>query len=206
MSSRRSHSLILCMDNGSAITAPAIKHRARRMWVHGTIRKRQKYGEYHRLIQELLLEEARFQAYFRLTKGQFELLLRRVGGNISRAHTTIRETISPTERLCICASAHGEFTACSALLKLADLWSMRGPHHLLDKLALTSVFAVYGFKLIKYMLLLAVISPIELPCFAWLLSVYSVIAYCITELLLLLLLLLLGGKANFTRLLQQVLL
>lgn len=87
---------------------------------------------YHCLVQELLLDEVRFQSYFRLTKGQFESLLQMVGGTISRAHTTFRETITPAEHLCICLRW---VVSLPVQLRVGsvDLWSTGGLNHLLDK-------------------------------------------------------------------------
>ncbi|KAJ8358286.1 hypothetical protein AAFF_G00017100 [Aldrovandia affinis] len=53
-------------------------------------------------VKELRLDDARFQAYFRLNRGQFDHLLQMVGPNIAREETRYRETISAAERLCIC--------------------------------------------------------------------------------------------------------
>uniref|UniRef100_A0A671NI47 DDE Tnp4 domain-containing protein n=1 Tax=Sinocyclocheilus anshuiensis TaxID=1608454 RepID=A0A671NI47_9TELE len=56
----------------------------RRLWLHDIIRGRNQYGAYNNLVQELQLDDARFAAYFRLNKSQFEDLLQII------------------ERLCIC--------------------------------------------------------------------------------------------------------
>lgn len=87
MSTNRSMlALIPCMDE--LVAAHSDSHRARKMLVHDTIYQRQQYSEYHRLVLELLLYGAMFQAYSRLTKGQFELLLQKVGSTISRESPT----------------------------------------------------------------------------------------------------------------------
>lgn len=54
------------------VIAQSDSHRA----VHDTVHQRQKYGEYDHLVQEPLLDVALFEAFFRLTKQQFELLLK----------------------------------------------------------------------------------------------------------------------------------
>ena len=41
--------------------------RRRRFWVHATLRRRLELGEFHRLLQELRLDDGRFQRYLRLT-------------------------------------------------------------------------------------------------------------------------------------------
>ncbi|XDV25423.1 hypothetical protein PO909_029343 [Leuciscus waleckii] len=78
------------------------KRKRRSVWVHGTIRARSQHGEYHRLVQELRLDEVRFQQYFRLDRTQFDVLLRRVGPLIAKENTNCRRAISPGERLAIC--------------------------------------------------------------------------------------------------------
>ncbi len=74
----------------------------RRLWVHDIIRGRNQYGAYNNLVQELRLDAARFAAYFRLNKSQFEDLLQIIAPLIAKTQTKFRETISPEERLCIC--------------------------------------------------------------------------------------------------------
>ncbi|KAK0154749.1 Protein ALP1-like [Merluccius polli] len=76
--------------------------RRRRFWVHATLRRRRELGEFHRLLQELRLDDGRFQRYFRLTVGQFEDLLARVGARISRLDNNYRLSIPAAERLSIC--------------------------------------------------------------------------------------------------------
>uniref|UniRef100_A0A673H1W4 Zgc:194221 n=1 Tax=Sinocyclocheilus rhinocerous TaxID=307959 RepID=A0A673H1W4_9TELE len=73
----------------------------RSVWVHPTLPLRHKYGEYHRLVQELKLDGAKFKVYFRLITQQFEDLLSMVGPSITKMETNYRETISPAQRLCI---------------------------------------------------------------------------------------------------------
>ena len=74
----------------------------RRVWVHDILRTRTQLGEYHHLLQELRLDDGRFQRYFRLTLAQFEDLLARVGARISRMDTNYRRSIPAAERLSIC--------------------------------------------------------------------------------------------------------
>ncbi|KAK5605516.1 hypothetical protein CRENBAI_011123, partial [Crenichthys baileyi] len=56
------------------------RRRSRRPWVHQILQRRNQFGEYHHLLQELCLDNSRFQRYFRLSKTQFEDLLSRVSG------------------------------------------------------------------------------------------------------------------------------
>ena len=74
----------------------------RSMWTHNILQRRQSHGEYHRLVQELRLDEGLFQRYFRLNKSQFDDLLTKVGPRIRRADTNYWRAIGPAERLTIC--------------------------------------------------------------------------------------------------------
>uniref|UniRef100_A0A667WJE6 DDE Tnp4 domain-containing protein n=1 Tax=Myripristis murdjan TaxID=586833 RepID=A0A667WJE6_9TELE len=74
---------------------------ARRVWVHEILTARQRLGEYN-LVQELQFHDDRFQVYFRLSREQFDTLLRRVGPSLERVTTNFRQPISPSERLAIC--------------------------------------------------------------------------------------------------------
>ncbi len=61
------------------------KHRS--LWVHNILRTQRLHGEYHRLVQELHLDDGWFQRYFRLDKSQFDDLLTKVGPLIHRIDT-----------------------------------------------------------------------------------------------------------------------
>ncbi|XP_049453046.1 uncharacterized protein LOC125901398 [Epinephelus fuscoguttatus] len=76
--------------------------RCHRFWVHDTLRRCTELGEFHHLLQELRLDDSRFQRYFRLTAAQFEDLLARVGARISRLDTNYRRSIPAAECLSIC--------------------------------------------------------------------------------------------------------
>ncbi|XP_059894370.1 uncharacterized protein LOC132447556 [Gadus macrocephalus] len=78
------------------------KRKRRRLWVHDILRRRPQLGEFHHLLQELRLDDGRFQRYFRLSRAQFDDLLARVGARISRQDTNYRRSISAAERLSIC--------------------------------------------------------------------------------------------------------
>ncbi|XP_056441440.1 uncharacterized protein LOC130378857 [Gadus chalcogrammus] len=58
-------------------------------------------GEFHHLLQELRLDDGRFQRYFRLSRAKFDDLLARVGARISRQDTNYRRSISASERLSV---------------------------------------------------------------------------------------------------------
>ncbi|XP_039652101.1 uncharacterized protein LOC120556524 [Perca fluviatilis] len=71
-------------------------------WVLPILQDRRSIGEYHRLVQELRLDDHLFQGYFRLTKEHFDNLLSRVGPRIAKRDTQMRTSIGPAERLAIC--------------------------------------------------------------------------------------------------------
>jgi len=64
-----------------------------RIWVHDIIRHRTQLGEFHRLLQDLHLNDCRFQRYFRLTCSQLDDLLAQMGARISRLDTNYRHSI-----------------------------------------------------------------------------------------------------------------
>lgn len=74
----------------------------RRVWIHQTIRRREEFGEFHHLLQELRQDEVRFQRYFRLSRPQFDDLLSRIGARITYQDTNYRRSIPAEERLSIC--------------------------------------------------------------------------------------------------------
>ncbi|KAK0138530.1 Protein ALP1-like [Merluccius polli] len=78
------------------------RRRRRRIWVHEILQGRLQHGEFHRLVQELRLDEGRFQRYFRLDMEQFDSLLSKIGPLITRQHTNYRRPIPPAERVAIC--------------------------------------------------------------------------------------------------------
>ncbi|CAM4571098.1 unnamed protein product [Leuciscus chuanchicus] len=74
----------------------------RRIWAHQTLRRRTQFGEFHNLLQELRLDDGRFQRYFRLSRAQFDDLLSRIGARITLQDTNYRRSIPAAERLSIC--------------------------------------------------------------------------------------------------------
>ncbi|NP_001129460.1 uncharacterized protein LOC100191015 [Danio rerio] len=78
------------------------RRRRRSVWVHEILQARHQLGEFHRLVQELRLDDGRFQRYFRLDREQFDSLLSKVGPQIARQDTNYRQSIEPAERLAIC--------------------------------------------------------------------------------------------------------
>ena len=75
------------------------KPKRRRVWVHDILRRRSQLGEFHHLLQELRLDDGRFQTYFQLTGAMFDDLLTRVGARIYRQDTKYRRSTSAEERL-----------------------------------------------------------------------------------------------------------
>ncbi|MEQ2227550.1 hypothetical protein ILYODFUR_038759 [Ilyodon furcidens] len=76
-------------------------HRHRRPWVDQVLQRRNPFGEYQHVLQELRLDDGRFQRYLRLSRTQFEDLLSRVGGQISPWDTNYRRCIPAAECLSI---------------------------------------------------------------------------------------------------------
>ncbi|MEQ2301561.1 hypothetical protein AMECASPLE_037283 [Ameca splendens] len=64
-----------------------VEKRRRHPWVHQILQGRAQFGEYHHLLQELRLDDGRFQRYFCLSRTQFEDLLSRVGRRIGLRDT-----------------------------------------------------------------------------------------------------------------------
>ncbi|MEQ2235183.1 hypothetical protein ILYODFUR_039037 [Ilyodon furcidens] len=71
-------------------------------WVHQILQGWEQFGDYHHLLQELRLDDGRFQRYFHLSRTQFEDLLSRVGRRIGLRDTNYRRCIPAAERLSIC--------------------------------------------------------------------------------------------------------
>ncbi|KAK1175525.1 hypothetical protein AOXY_G191 [Acipenser oxyrinchus oxyrinchus] len=72
------------------------KNNVRSLWVHDILKRRKRYGEYHRLIQELRFDGGRFQTYFRLDHAQFDYLLSKIGPTVTRMGTNYREAQQST--------------------------------------------------------------------------------------------------------------
>ncbi|XP_034022473.1 protein ANTAGONIST OF LIKE HETEROCHROMATIN PROTEIN 1 [Thalassophryne amazonica] len=78
------------------------RRQRRRRWAHNIFMRRSQFGEFHYLLQELRLDDGRFQRYFRLSRTQFEDLLSRIGATIRLQDTNYRRSIPAAERLSIC--------------------------------------------------------------------------------------------------------
>lgn len=73
----------------------------RKYWIHPTLQKRTKLGEFSQLIQELENDEQRFYDYFRMTKDAFEELHILLKEDLDRSDTNYRKSITARERLAI---------------------------------------------------------------------------------------------------------
>ncbi|KAK5617383.1 hypothetical protein CRENBAI_006787 [Crenichthys baileyi] len=85
------------------------RRRRRRPWVHQILQGRELFGEYHHLLQELRLDDGRFQRYFRLSRTQFEDLLSCVGRRIGLRDINYRRYIPTAERLSICLRSRYQY-------------------------------------------------------------------------------------------------
>ena len=76
--------------------------RRRSCWTRQWLLRRNMYGAYHCLLQELASEDvSSFRNFLRMEKPQFDELLGRVTPLIVRKNTNMREAISAAERLAI---------------------------------------------------------------------------------------------------------
>ncbi|KAL5246426.1 hypothetical protein ACI65C_013834 [Semiaphis heraclei] len=78
------------------------QQKKKRIWVHEINKKRENYGEYHRLCRELESHEDRFYLYFRMSQDSFEELYQLILPRIEKITTNWRKPISARERLAIC--------------------------------------------------------------------------------------------------------
>ncbi|GFS03487.1 hypothetical protein ElyMa_006472200 [Elysia marginata] len=75
-----------------------------RYWVHKVHQCRGKYGEYHHLMDQVLLDEEKCLSYVRMKPTTFQLLLDKVGPYLEKRTTNFRKPLSPEERLIITLS------------------------------------------------------------------------------------------------------
>lgn len=75
-------------------------YRRKRYWVNPIFIEWYNHGFYHAIFPVIILEEARFRNYFRMTPTQFEELLNLIAPFIMK-QIVIREPISAAERLCL---------------------------------------------------------------------------------------------------------
>jgi hypothetical protein len=72
------------------------------MWVHKCLRNRKTEGEFLTLFKELTDDELKFYQYFRMSRYQFNNLLKKVQVDLLKNNTAFREAISPQEKLAVC--------------------------------------------------------------------------------------------------------
>ncbi|VVC35624.1 Hypothetical protein CINCED_3A004501 [Cinara cedri] len=78
------------------------QQKGKRIWVRGINKKRENYGEYHRLCRQLESHEDRFYLYFRMSQDSFEELYELILPRIEKKTTNWRKPIHTRERLAIC--------------------------------------------------------------------------------------------------------
>ncbi|MEQ2293237.1 hypothetical protein AMECASPLE_031224 [Ameca splendens] len=77
------------------------RRRRQRPWVHQILQGQEQFRDYQHLLQELRLDDSRFQRYFCLSRTQFEDLLSHVGRRICLRDTNYRRCIPAAEHLSI---------------------------------------------------------------------------------------------------------
>lgn len=75
-------------------------YKKKQYWVAPIFHNRSNYGFFHTSLQQLHLEDIRFQNYFRMSATQLEDLLSIVGPRLQK-QDVIREAITPSERLAV---------------------------------------------------------------------------------------------------------
>lgn len=78
------------------------KSKKKKLWVHEINKRRDQYGEYHRLCRELETHEDRFFKYFRMSRDCFEEIHDLISQGIIKCTTNWRRPISTRERLVVC--------------------------------------------------------------------------------------------------------
>lgn len=71
-------------------------------WVNRINKRREKFGEYHHLMEDLECDDEKFRTYYRLNKDEFIEVLSLISNDIKKGETNYRKTIPPSERLAIC--------------------------------------------------------------------------------------------------------
>ena len=77
------------------------KRKNRRRWVHQINQRRNQYGEYHHLMEEILADEEKCVQYTRMKPATFRLLLSKVGPHLEKKTTNFRKPLTPQEHLVI---------------------------------------------------------------------------------------------------------
>jgi hypothetical protein len=88
--------LVLCKHHNNK------KKRNRTCWVREWILRREMYGAYANLVNELKIEDAQqFKIFIRMSAVDLEELLLHVGKYIKKQDTQLRAAITPSERLMV---------------------------------------------------------------------------------------------------------
>ena len=61
--------------------------------MHDLFKRRNEFGEYHRLVLESQLDGKRFQSYFKMSRDQFKMLLYLMEGDIAKMDAQLRISI-----------------------------------------------------------------------------------------------------------------
>lgn len=73
----------------------------RKLWVHPILMRREQYGEFHTLYEDLRKDEGKFCDYLRMNYKTFDKLLDLLKNKLQHKNTNMRASISPTERLVV---------------------------------------------------------------------------------------------------------
>ena len=99
----------MCLAASAAITAVVVRRRRReqsqrkkRLWTRPWILKREQFGAYHCLLEELKLSDRNgLKNFLRMDKSSFNEILDKVAPLIQKQDTQLRASISPAERLAL---------------------------------------------------------------------------------------------------------
>ena len=77
-------------------------NKSRSVWIRPWIGRRQKFGVFATLVQELHQEDKeKYKQYFRVDPTGFQAILGKVGPAIKKQDTSMRKSITPAERLAV---------------------------------------------------------------------------------------------------------
>jgi translation initiation factor 2 alpha subunit (eIF-2alpha) len=69
--------------------------------VHNISSRRESFGEFHNLLDDLLKDEEKFWRYLRMSSDTFKYILELIRTSIKKQNTNFRRSISPEERLMV---------------------------------------------------------------------------------------------------------
>jgi hypothetical protein len=69
--------------------------------VHNISCRRERFGEFHNLLDDLLKDEERFCRYFRVSSDTFKYILELIHTSIKKQNTNFLRSISPEERFMV---------------------------------------------------------------------------------------------------------